>query len=215
MPPFRWRAGRHARLLWAEQLPSGRVYLVAARDVPDGVALRATGHRASEVEQLAPLAARARRALWLDTPHAGPRPVRATTLFEDCVKQIAANATTVRALAVLGRRCPASPSLRTFPDASILAALGTRGLRAQRVPALCAARIVALARAVVAGLDLTSLDRSRRPPTTLRRRLARLPGLDGALACALVPLLDGFRRPGTGVSRLRAPRPRGSRTRSR
>lgn len=194
--PFRWRGGRHPRLAWAETLPNRRIYLLVVRGIADGVALRATGERADEVEQLASLAARVRRALWLDLEQPGTagrqlRSPRATTLFEDCVKLIAGDAPAIEALGALGRRCPARRALRTFPDAHTLARLGPAHLRARAPLAERAGQIVALASASARGLvTLGALERSGLSRVRLERTLARVPGLDASLARRLMPLLD-------------------------
>src|SRR6516162_2786883 len=128
LPPFRWRDGARAVLERAEELPGGSVLLLSIRPHPGGVVLRATGEDAREIEVLAPLAARVRRALDLDLDLAtfhrlcrrdpllrrvaalgAGRLLRGTSLFEDVVGAVVAGggvAATAR-IAALGRRCPA------------------------------------------------------------------------------------------------------------
>src|SRR5262249_43277087 len=147
LPPFRWRDGPRPVLERAEELPGGSVLLLAIRPAPGGVVLRVTGQDASEIEVLAPLAARVRRALAL---HLGLGPfhrlcrrdpllrnvasrglgrlLRGTSLFEDLVMAIACTGTpwarTARVttgIAAFGRPCPAAPGLRTFPGPRALA----------------------------------------------------------------------------------------------
>src|SRR5262245_9498156 len=62
LAPFRWHDGARPLLERAEELPGGAVYHLAIRPVGDGVVLRVTGEDASEIEALAPLAARVRRS---------------------------------------------------------------------------------------------------------------------------------------------------------
>src|SRR5262245_9106072 len=66
LAPYRWRDGARPILRRAEQLPDGSVYLLTIRPLDDGVLLRVVGRDAREIEVLAPLAARVRRALMLD-----------------------------------------------------------------------------------------------------------------------------------------------------
>src|SRR4030095_11094846 len=66
LPPFRWCDGRRPSLERAEELPDGSVHLLRIRQAPRGVVLEVTGRTAREIEVLAPLAIRVRRALALD-----------------------------------------------------------------------------------------------------------------------------------------------------
>src|SRR4029453_11601868 len=65
-PPYRWHEGRRPFLKRAEELADGSVHLLRIRPEPRGVVLEVTGRDAREIEILAPLAARVRRALSLD-----------------------------------------------------------------------------------------------------------------------------------------------------
>src|SRR5262249_4876237 len=150
LPPFRWRDGARPVLERAEELPGGSVLLLSIRPHPGGVVLRATGEDASEIEVLAPLAARVRRALDLDLDLAAfhrlcrrdpllrrvaalgaGRLLRGTSFFEDVVAAVAAGgssgAATAR-IAALGRRCPAAPELRAFPQPRRLARMAVSRL---------------------------------------------------------------------------------------
>src|SRR5262245_21832019 len=65
-PPYRWHEGRRPVLERVEELADGSVHLLRIRPEPRGVVLEVTGSDAREIEVLAPLAARVRRALSLD-----------------------------------------------------------------------------------------------------------------------------------------------------
>ncbi len=184
LPPWRWRAGARPVLERAEQLADGTVHLLRIRPGPGGVVLEVTGRAAREVEVLAPLARRIRRALALDLDLHGfhercrddpllrparrlarGRLVRGTTPFEDAVTVLVASNVTWRStvaslarLVSLGRRCPADPARRAFPTPAALASLPLPELRRRTELGRRAAWIQALARDIVAGrLDLDAL----------------------------------------------------------
>src|SRR4029077_17624676 len=108
LPSFRWRDGPEPVLERAEQLADGTVHLLVCRPARRGVVLEVTGRDAREIEVLAPLAARVRRALSLDVDladfhrmcRADPllrplaragmgRVLRVTSVFEDVVGVLA------------------------------------------------------------------------------------------------------------------------------
>src|SRR5262245_709132 len=146
-PPYRWHDGRRPVLERAEELAGGSVHLLRIRPEPRGVVLEVTGRDAREIEVLAPLAARVRRALSLDVDladfhrrcRADPllrplarvglgRMLRGTSVFEDVVGVLAGSTGSSRAdpsaigrLVRLGRRVPAQPGVRAFPSPRILA----------------------------------------------------------------------------------------------
>lgn len=208
LPPFRWRDGARPVLERAEALPGGSVLLLSIRPHPGGVVLRATGEDATEIEVLAPLAARVRRALDLDLDLAAfhrlcrrdpllrrvaalgaGRLLRGTSLFEDVVGALvsgAGGAATAR-VAALGRRCPAAPDLRAFPEPRTLARMAVR--RLARIGLGARARVVS----DVATLHLDALEHlSQR---RLAARLARIAGVDRATVAWLMLLLGHQDRP--------------------
>ena len=214
LAPFRWHDGARPLLERAEELPGGAVYHLAIRPVGDGVVLRVTGEDASEIEALAPLAARVRRSLDLDLdlapfhrlcrgdPLLRPavslgmgRLLRGTSLFEDLVRSLAsASATdasrlhTTAAIAALGRRCPVRPELRAFPSPRTLARLDVRRLAGRTGLGRRAAWVSALARETdAARLDLGAIERL--PGKRLAARLARLPGMGRPTLAWLLLLL--------------------------
>src|SRR5262249_62322410 len=153
-------------------LAGGPVSPRRLRPVAAGVVLRAPGEDASEIEVLAPLAARVGRSLDLDLDLA-PFPrlcrsdpllrtavslgmgrlLRGTSLFEDLVRLLAsASATdasrlhTAAAIAALGRRCPVRPELRAFPSPRTLARLDVRRLAGRTGLGRRAAWVSSLAR---------------------------------------------------------------------
>lgn len=142
-PPWRpWTRGAIAR---AERTADGRVHLAVVRRRPGGILVSLTGVGAAQAENLAPVAARIRRAL-----AAGER-LRGTSAFEDAVASLLddarAPARTRSAVLRLGGRCPAAPGLRIMPDptcvlrtprAALDRALGSRAL-ARRLQALARA----------------------------------------------------------------------------
>lgn len=186
LPPYRWHEGSRPVLERPEQLPDGSVHLLRIRPAPRGVVLEVTGEGAREIEVLAPLAARVRRALALDVDLADfrracardplLRPVarlglgrllRGTSVFEDVVTVLAGSNTTweetgrsIGRLLRFGRRCPARRTLRAFPSPAALARIPARRLAGETGLGDRAARIVELSRAVVAGRrDLDALSR--------------------------------------------------------
>jgi 3-methyladenine DNA glycosylase/8-oxoguanine DNA glycosylase len=208
LPPFRWRDGARPVLERAEELPGGSVLLLSIRPHPGGVVLRATGGDASEIEVLAPLAARVRRALDLDLDLAAfhrlcrrdpllrrvaalgaGRLLRGTSLFEDVVGAVVAGgavAATAR-IAALGRRCPAAPELRAFPEPRRLARMAVR--RLERTGLGSRARMVS----ALATLQLNGLEHL--PRRQLAARLARTAGVDRATVAWLMLLLGHHDRP--------------------
>ena len=208
MAPFRWRDGARPVLERAEELPGGSVLLLSIRPHPGGVVLRATGEDASEIEVLAPLAARVRRALDLDLYLAAfhrlcrrdpllrrvaalgaGRLLRGTSLFEDVVGAVVAGggvAATAR-IAALGRRCPAAPELRAFPEPRRLARMAVR--RLERTGLGSRARMVS----ALATLQLNGLEHL--PRRQLAARLARTAGVDRATVAWLMLLLGHHDRP--------------------
>lgn len=162
-PPWRWRDGARPLLERPERLPDGSVRLLRVRPDTGGILLQVTGRSARDVETLAPLAVRIRRALGLDV---APAALRGTTVFEDLVGVLAASraapATVQHALAGLvsfGSRCPADRRQRAFPAPEVLARLSLRELRQRTGCGHRAAWLRALARDVAGGaLDLQRLD---------------------------------------------------------
>jgi 3-methyladenine DNA glycosylase/8-oxoguanine DNA glycosylase len=213
--PWVWAGGRRPVLRRAERLHGRAVHLLEIRPAPGGVVLRAVGPGANEIEQLAPLAARVRRALQLDVDltdlhrrchgqsglawiarGALGRIVHGTTLFEDCVAALLGDAAMPH-LVAYGRRCPELPALRACPTPLDLATVGTRGLRARTGLDRRADAAVRLARAVVAGrgglptLDARAASLSR---PALLRALRALPGLSSSASATLAPLLGHHER---------------------
>src|SRR5262249_41809415 len=107
LAPFRRQDGARPLPQRAQELPGGAVYHPAVRPGGGRVVLRVTGEDASEIEALAPLAARVRRSLALDLdlapfhrlcrgdPLLRPavslgmgRLLRGTSLFEDLVRSL-------------------------------------------------------------------------------------------------------------------------------
>jgi hypothetical protein len=210
LPPFRWHDGARPFLERPEQLPDGSVHLLCIRPAQQGVLLEVTGRDAREIEVLAPLAARVRRALGLDQPVAGARHahgrgpllppgpgrlLRGTMLFEDMIKVLVSRHTSwpeaVRAvtrLTALGRRCPAQPGLRAFPEPAALARLSIRQLEARTGLGRRAARVAALARDVAAGRrDPDAIEHL--PLAAATRALRAVPGLGTIGVCWLLLLL--------------------------
>ncbi len=219
LPPFRWQDGARPFLERPEQLPDGSVHLLRIRPALEGVRLEVTGRDAREIEVLAPLAARVRRALGLDQPLAGwrrtparepllrpdarrgpGRLLRGTVMFEDLVKVLVCSHATwpeavrsITRLTALGRRCPARPGLRAFPGPATLARLSIRQLEARTRLGHGAARIATLARDVAAGrCDLDAIERL--PPAQATRALRAVPGL-GASGVSRLLLRLGHRDP--------------------
>jgi hypothetical protein len=148
-PP--WRRWTHGALARAERTADGRVHLVVLRTHRRGVGVTVIGVRAAEAEVLAPIAARIGRAL----PSRGNPRLRGTTAFEDAVVALldesGAPAATRRSLGRLGTRCPAAPTLRTFPEPDRIAECAP-ALLARAVGSIALARrLQALARAFADG----------------------------------------------------------------
>jgi 3-methyladenine DNA glycosylase/8-oxoguanine DNA glycosylase len=183
-PPYRWHEGTRPVLERPEELPDGSVHLLRIRPAPHGVVLEVTGRDVREIEVLAPLAARVRRALSLDVDLAGfhrtcrrdalLRPVarlglgrvlRGTSVFEDVVRVLAwrtarrePTSRSIGWLVTVGRRCPARPALRAFPSPAALARISTQRLAAITGRGDRIAPIVRLSREVAAGRrDLEAL----------------------------------------------------------
>jgi hypothetical protein len=197
LPPWTWSDGPRPALRRAEVLADGAVRLLEIRPHADGVILRVTGRSAAEPEVLAPLAARVRIALQLDTDlrpfhrwcrtQTELRPVarlrlgrflRGTTLFEDLVATIVRQRVPLHAdrLVALGARCPADRRLRTFPTAERVDEVGVRGLRLLGLGTV-AVPLARLARDVTSGrLDLFALERAS------PRALRAIPGVDASAA---------------------------------
>jgi 3-methyladenine DNA glycosylase/8-oxoguanine DNA glycosylase len=214
-PPWTWCPGRHPALRRAERLHGHRVYLLEIRPAPNGVVLRAVGPGTTAIEQLAPLAARVRRALQLDVDltdlhrccrsdpalrwiaRAGlGRVVRGTTLFEDCLSALLDDAG-LAALLSFGVRCPEARTRRACPTPRDLATVGARGLRARTGLDRRADAVVRLARAVehnqvdLAAIDDRAASASRR---ALLQMLHTLPGVSPGTALGLAPLLGHHER---------------------
>src|SRR5262245_21816227 len=197
LSPFRWCDGRRPSLERAEELPDGSVHLLRIWQARRGVVLQVTGRDAREIEVLAPLATRVRRALALDQeladfhracarePLLRPgsrlglgRVLRGTSVFEDVVKVLARGSAerdgvhrALVGLTTFGRRCTARPTLRTFPSPPALARVPLRRLAERTGLGDRSASIRALARAVVAGRrDLEGLEHL---PTARAVRLLR------------------------------------------
>jgi len=142
-PP--WRRWCHGAIARAERSANGRVHLVVVRRRPGGILVSLTGVGAAQGENLAPAAARIRRAL-----AAGGR-LRGTSAFEDAVASllddVAAPVRIRSAVLRLGPRCPGAGTLRAMPDpacvlrtprATLDRTLGSRAL-ARRLQALARA----------------------------------------------------------------------------
>jgi 3-methyladenine DNA glycosylase/8-oxoguanine DNA glycosylase len=215
LPPFRWQDGLRPVLERPEQLPDGSVHLLRIRPAARGAVLEVTGKNAREIEVLAPLAARVRRALALDVDltafHracAGDRllrPVarlglgrmlRGTSVFEDVVKVLARNNTSraravrsVNRLVAFGQRCPARPGLRAFPSPAALASIPARQLRDDTDLGDRAVWITGLARDIAAGRrDLEAI--AHLPAPEAARALRAVPGV-GPVGSAWLLLLLG------------------------
>jgi len=217
-PPYRWHEGRRPVLERAEELADGSVHLLRIRPEPRGVVLEVTGRDAREIEVLAPLAARVRRALSLDVdladfhrtcradpflrPLARPglgRMLRGTSAFEDVVGMLAGNdgstqaATgTIGRLVRLGRRVTAQPGLRAFPSPRTIARAGVSRLASLVGLGERASPIVRLSREIAAGRrDLEAL-RHLDAGTTARalREIRGLGPLDVARLLLVLGHLD-------------------------
>lgn len=211
--PFQWHDDPQPVLERAEQLPDGSVHGLRIRPASHGVVLQVTGRDAREIEVLAPLAARVRRALCLDVdladfrrtcsrdpllvaaPRSGLRMVRGTSAFEDAVGVLtwsgasADHEPPIARLARLGRRCPARPALRAFPGPALLATTPLGQLRTATGLGHRAAYVSALARDVTRGrCDLEAI--ARLPVHEATRALRGVRGL-GPLGIARLLLLLG------------------------
>lgn len=229
-PSFRWRDGRRPVLERAEQLADGSVYWLRIRPAATGVVLQVTGRDAREIEVLAPLAARVRRALFLDVDLAGFRRtcardpllrsatglLRGTSVFEDVVAVLASAArgrdgagSPIAGLAALGRRCPAQRTLRAFPDPAALARVSLRTLRALGL-GRHADPVRMLARDVVRGRrDLDALGQL--PLAAATRALRGIRGLGAVGRSRLLLTLGHFDVPDVPDLRRRRPPRRSAR----
>lgn len=229
-PPPPWRSGGGTRpwLERPERLPDGSVRLLRICAEPGGVVLRVTGMAAREIETLAPLAVRVRRALGIDTPpprRAARRPpgrgrvLRGTTVFEDLVgilvtRDAGASAASeaLRRLVLLGSRCPADRRQRAFPTPEGLARHSLRELRRRTGLGPGAAWVRTLARQVVCGAcDPRELDEL--PPRAAARALRSVEGLGPAGVRTMLRLLGHAAggapsRSGVRPAPTRAPRTR-------
>jgi 3-methyladenine DNA glycosylase/8-oxoguanine DNA glycosylase len=207
LPPYRWHDGRTPLLERAEELQDGSVHLLAIRPDRRGVVLQVTGPDAREIEVLAPLAARVRRALALDFDPAAfqracagdplLRPVarlglgrvlHGTSCFEDVVTTLVHDSARIRArLAALGPRCPAQPALRAFPSARLLARIGVQRLRERTGLGPRAAWVHSVARDAPRGDGLEAIDSLS--VTGAARRLAAVRGLPPAGIARVLVLL--------------------------
>lgn len=232
LAPWAWRDGARPVLQRAERLNDGSVHGLFIRPAPNGVVLRVTGPDADQIERLAPLAARVRRALRLDEDlrpfdrlcrtDATLRPVaraglghllRGTTLFEDVVKAVAWTNTTwpsavasIGRLGVMGSRCAARPGMRAFPEPAQIARAGSAGLRERARLGYRAAWIHALALGTTDGTwDLGALEASaaRLSSSALARRLRALPGVGSGTAAWILLLLGHYDAPVIDASTLR------------
>jgi 3-methyladenine DNA glycosylase/8-oxoguanine DNA glycosylase len=213
LPPYRWRDGRPPLLERAEELQDGSVHLLAIRPDRRGAVLQVTGTDAREIEVLAPLAARVRRALALDFDPAAfqrgcagdplLRPVarlglgrvlHGTSCFEDVVTTLLHDDARIRArLAALGPRCPARPALRAFPSARLLARTDVQRLRERTGLGPRAAWVHSLARDAARGEGLEGIDALS--VTGAARRLAAVRGLTPTGIARVLVLLGHHDRP--------------------
>jgi len=219
LPPYRWSDGVAPLLERAEQLPDGSVHLLKIRPNRRGVVLQVTGPDAREIEVLAPLAARVRRALALDfdpsafqracatDPLLRPaarlglgRVLHGTSAFEDIVGTLACGGTATEGtpglarLAALGPRCPARPSLRAFPAAAAVARIDGRRLRERTGLGKVSAWIRAVARETARGRrDLRAIDHFSMAAAA--RALAGVRGHDRVGVARVLLLLGHHDRP--------------------
>jgi len=147
-PPWhRWRRGTVAR---AERTADGRVHLVVVRAGRGGVTLSLSGVGAAQAENLAPVAARIRRAL--STPDGIA--LRGTSGFEDAVMslldELGPSARARRTVLRLGAPCPVARSFRTMPEPARVLACPRAELARALGSAVLARRLQALARAFAA-----------------------------------------------------------------
>jgi hypothetical protein len=227
-PP--WRSGGRTRrwLERPERLPDGSVRLVRICAEAGGVVLQVTGRAAREIETLAPLAVRVRRALGLDTRHPGGgaprsrasyRVLRGTTAFEDLVGILVARdpgaspaVEPLHALVLLGSRCPADRRRHAFPTPEVLARLSLRELRRRTGLGPAAGWVRTLARDVARGTrDPRELDDL--PARDAVRALRGVEGLDAAGVRAMLRLLGHTDRSAPARSVVRRASTRGTRTR--
>jgi 3-methyladenine DNA glycosylase/8-oxoguanine DNA glycosylase len=189
-----------------------------------GVALRVIGPDAAAGEVVAPLAARARRALRLDEDlrpfHAlcrrepALRPIargglgrllRGTTLFEDAVTAIVGGNTgwpaavaSVARLGHLGAACAADRELHAFPTPSEIVGAGLLRLRGPVGLGQRAASVLGLAHDVGRGTrDLAALDAAAAAMSTvaLDRALRRIRGVGPATTPWLLAMLGHYDLP--------------------
>jgi DNA-3-methyladenine glycosylase II len=227
-PPYRWHEGRRPVLERAEELADGSVHLLRIWPEPRGVVLEVTGWDAREIEVLAPLAARVRRALSLDVDladfhrmcRADPllrplaragmgRVLRGTSVFEDVVGVLAATdgrsraaTSTIGRLVRLGRRVPAQPGLRAFPSPRILARTAVSRLASVVGLGERASPIVRLSREIAAGRrDLEALRQlDARETACALREIRGLGPLDVARLLLVLGHLDETVRDGAARS---------------
>ena len=213
LSPYRWRDGRRPLLERAEELWDGSVHLLAIRPDRRGVVLQVTGTDAREIEVLAPLAARVRRALALDfdpadfqracarDPLLRPaahlrlgRLLHGTSCFEDVVTTLVRDNARIRArLAALGPRCPARPALRAFPSARLLARIDVQRLRERTGLGARATWVRSVARTAARGVGLEAIDALS--VTGAARQLAAVRGLTPAGTARVLLLLGHHDRP--------------------
>ena len=225
-PP--WRSGGRTRpwLERPESVPDGSVRLLRICAEAGGVVLQVTGRAARDIETLAPLAVRVRRALGLDARHRGGdaprsrhRVLRGTTAFEDLVGILVARdpgaspaVEPLHALVSLGSRCPADRRRHAFPTPEVLARLSLRELRRRTGLGPGAGWVRTLARDVVRGTrdpreldDMTARDAVR--------ALRGVEGLDAAGVRTMLRLLGHSDRSTPARSVVRRASTRGTRTR--
>ncbi len=210
-PPQRYHWRDHARpaLECAEQLSGSSVHLLRIRPASRGVVLEVTGRDAREIEVLAPLAARVRRALSLDLDLAAfhgvcarepllrpiarlglGRMLRGTTVFEDVIAAMLASDPVFAAVVGLGRRCPARRGMHAFPDPATLARVPLRRLARITGSRERASHVLGLSRDLVAGrCDLDAL--SGLAAREAARRLRAIHGI-GPRGVARLLLCLGF-----------------------
>jgi len=198
-----WRSGGRTRpwLERPERLPDGSVRLLRICAEAGGIVLQVTGRAARDIETLAPLAVRVRRALGLDARHPGagaprsrasPRVLRGTTAFEDLVGILVARdrgaspaVESLHALVSLGSRCPADRRRHAFPTPEVLARLPLRELRRRTGLGPAAGWVRTLARDVARGTrDPRELD-----DLTARDAVRALRGVEGLDAAGVRTML--------------------------
>jgi hypothetical protein len=134
-----WRRRGRGAVARAERTADGRVHLVVVRRRRGGLVVTVTGVGAREGEVLAPIAARVRRAITRST-------LGATSAFEGAVMGLLDDRQR-RALARLGRPCPADRAFRTMPEPHAVLAVSPATLARRLGSRALATRVHALARA--------------------------------------------------------------------